>query len=221
MRKYGEGNFDVQTIATVPTEAEANTLERIWILLLESHKEEFGYNLTLGGDGVRMNEATKKKMSESVKGRTHSPETRAKISAIVKGRKHTPEAIQRMREAQAGHPTSEEAKKRMSEARIGRFGGANHSMFGKKHTPESIEKMIQSHLGQPAWNKGVPFSEESRERMSVAQQKAFAEHPERKEYLSSVSKKLWDDPEYRAKMKASQGSRYAREREAKRNAIIV
>jgi group I intron endonuclease len=63
IRKHGEHNFQSQIIGVVSTAEEATNLERIWILLLESHKPHKGYNLTLGGEGQRANEETRKKIS--------------------------------------------------------------------------------------------------------------------------------------------------------------
>ena len=76
IRKYGGDAFDRQIIAENLTWKQASDLERIWITLLESHKKEFGYNLTRGGDGVRHNEATRKKVSEKLTGRTYSDEAK-------------------------------------------------------------------------------------------------------------------------------------------------
>jgi group I intron endonuclease len=53
MRKYGIENFEVQTLAVIETNEEASNLETIWIVLLDSVNRKFGYNLTLGGEGVR------------------------------------------------------------------------------------------------------------------------------------------------------------------------
>lgn len=216
MRKHGEENFYIQTIAVVSTEEEANNLERLWIILLESHKEKFGYNLTLGGDGVRANEETKRKISESSKGRKASPETRAKISAALTGRKLSPENAKRLGDLTRGIPLSEEHKKKLSEVRIGKYGGEKHPMFGKKQTPESVEKTRQANLGRPSWNAGKSWDEETRTNISNGQKRRFQDHPEEKEHLSKISKSLWENPEYRAKMKTAQDARYAREREARR-----
>ncbi len=213
MRKHGEINFQVQTIATVPTETEANNLERIWILLLESHRESFGYNLTLGGDGVRMNEATKIKISRTRTGVSfHTPESKAKISAAHKGKKLSPERAKAIGDRFRGVPLTEEHKQKLSEAKQGVYVGEKHPMFGKKHTSESISKMSFSKTGVPSWNKGRSWTEEERDSISLGQKKRFEDKSQR-EIISSSVKKLWEDPAYRAKMKISQDRRYAREKE--------
>jgi group I intron endonuclease len=67
IRKYGADNFDIQIIGEVGTAEEASNLERIWILLVESYKPEFGYNMTFGGEGMRSTEEVRKKISETKK----------------------------------------------------------------------------------------------------------------------------------------------------------
>jgi group I intron endonuclease len=67
IRKHGEENFEVQTIACVRTGEEASNLEKIWILLLESYNPDKGYNLTFGGEGMPANEETKRKISQTHK----------------------------------------------------------------------------------------------------------------------------------------------------------
>lgn len=79
IRKHGPESFHRQILAENLTWEQASDLERIWITLLESYKQEFGYNLTRGGDGVRHNEETRKKVSESLTGRTYSDEAKANM----------------------------------------------------------------------------------------------------------------------------------------------
>jgi group I intron endonuclease len=213
MRKYGENQFSVQTVAEVPTEEEANNLERIWIILLGSHKENFGYNLTLGGDGVRANEATKRKIGDGNRGKKRSPEFCAAISARQTGKKLSLEHCKAIGDRHRGVPLSAEHRQKLSDAKQGIYVGEKHPMFGRKHKPESLAQMSLSKKGMKAWNEGLAWSEESRAKMSEGQKKRFEDNPAERVKLSNGSKKLWEDPKYRAKMKAAQDIRYARERE--------
>ena len=110
--------------------------------------------------GFKMTEESKRKISESKKGKKNpnygkhpSDETRKKMSESHKGHK--------------GIPFSDEHKKKISEARKGvknpNFGrnmsGKNNPFFGKKHSKETIEKMSESH-------KKEKLSYETLERMS-------------------------------------------------------
>jgi len=100
IRKYGPERFKWQVLGTVASKQEANNLERIWIILLQSKNRLFGYNLTAGGDGSvghQQSEATRAKRSSAMKAlwaagklkvgrgwkRSHPEETRNKIRATL------------------------------------------------------------------------------------------------------------------------------------------
>ena len=73
MAKYGEENFTLEIIDFADTYEELKEKEKYWIKQYDSMNREKGYNLTEGGDGTfgRMHsEETKKKMSETRKGKT-------------------------------------------------------------------------------------------------------------------------------------------------------
>jgi group I intron endonuclease len=44
--------------------------------------------------------------------------------------------------------------------------GKDNPFFGKHHSGESTEKNRRAHLGKVPWNKGVPMSEEQKEKVS-------------------------------------------------------
>lgn len=51
MRKHGVENFSVSLVEIVETREEANESETRWIKHYRSNNPEFGYNMTLGGEG--------------------------------------------------------------------------------------------------------------------------------------------------------------------------
>ena len=94
INKYGWDNFQHEILYSGISESDAKKIE---ISLIKKYKE-FGiaYNITDGGDGVlgiirTISTATKKKMSDSAKGRKLSQRTKDKLSAIRKGKKHSKE----------------------------------------------------------------------------------------------------------------------------------
>ena len=89
---------------------------------------------------------SRKKMSESLKGRTLSEEHKAKITEAAKGRK-----------GERKKPMSDETKAKMSEAKKG-----NKNRKGCKHSEETKLKMSK------------PFSEEHKKRMSESAKLAHA-----------------------------------------------
>lgn len=109
LRKHGASSFDWQVVVEVSSKEESDSMERAWILALRSHIPEFGYNLTLGGDGTVGHvptEETRRKRSASLKaayacGRRviipnfrhttpHTEETKLKMSEASRARKRPP-----------------------------------------------------------------------------------------------------------------------------------
>lgn len=89
--KYGEDNFDFSIIEKCNYE-DLNRLEIKYIAFYQSYNSLFGYNLTLGGEGVIPNEETRRKLSEvhsgennSMFGKQHTAETKEKISILLSG----------------------------------------------------------------------------------------------------------------------------------------
>lgn len=128
---------------------EIKEKEKEFIKLYGRHDLQKGslVNLTDGGDGnvgLKHSESTRKKMSESAKGKhTPSEETKLKISLSKTGKpghKHTEEHKKRMslmsKVWRTGTKASEATKKKLSEARKG-----NKNALGYKHTQEAKTNM--------------------------------------------------------------------------------
>jgi len=98
--------------------------------------------------GREHSDSTKKKISESSKGKTQSAEARKKMSDSQRGRKHSPETRKKMSDSQRGRKHSPETRKKMSVAQ----SGEKHSQYGKV-----------------PWNKGIPQTEETKKKISIAQ----------------------------------------------------
>ena len=77
--------------------------------------------------GQHLSAETRKKLSESLKGRTLSEETRKKLS-----------------ESQKGKQFSDETRKKISESN----NGEKNPFFGKNHSAEARKKMSESHIGK-------------------------------------------------------------------------
>lgn len=77
--KYGADNFTFSVIQYFITERECDLAEIYWVSYFQSKNNKYGYNLTIGGEGVS--------------GRTVSEITRRKIRAKAIGRKHSYETL--------------------------------------------------------------------------------------------------------------------------------
>ena len=143
-----------------------------------------GYNLTEGGNGCVACEETRKKISESNKGRIApnkgkpmSEEQKRKLSEINKGKHHSDEAKRKMSEKRKGRHHTEESKKKMSESKKGKQFSEEHrrkiSESKKNISEETRKKISESRKGIPAPNKGIPMSEEQKKKISESNRRRF------------------------------------------------
>lgn len=123
IQKYGWDNFNHDILFENLTHDEACLKEQELIKYYDSMNREFGYNSTSGGDIFIMNEESKQKISQSMRGNTNglghpcSDEKKRKISEKQKNRTFTEEHKQKLSDAakQRHVPCSEEKKKKLSQ----------------------------------------------------------------------------------------------------------
>lgn len=71
-----------------------------------------------------------------------------------------------------GHESpTEETKEKIRQSHIGLLAGEKHPMYGKHHTKEAREKQSVSKKGKPSWNKGIPSSDEAKEKLKQSRQR--------------------------------------------------
>lgn len=115
INKYGWENIEHKVVSNDLKEEEAYELEKILISMLRSNEREYGYNVSSGGEktavgskrseefkeklriansgenshmyGKHLSEETKRKISESGRGRIVSEETKKKMSMAQKGKR--------------------------------------------------------------------------------------------------------------------------------------
>ena len=153
--KYGWNNIKHEILFNNFTERMAKLMEQCLIVLYRSLDREFGYNMTLGGEGTLgwiPSEETKKKISEANSGKHHSKESREKMSEAHKGENNS----------MYGKYHSEESKKKMSKVK----SGENNPFYGKHHSEGTREKMSEAHKGENNSMYGKHHSEESKKKIS-------------------------------------------------------
>lgn len=146
--KYGQDVF-IFSIVELCNEQDLNDLEIKYIMHYKSNDDEYGYNLTIGGDGVRgwvPTDEWRQKLkvanageNNPMFGRSHTVETKKKISEAKTGdknamygkrgelspnyrRKRTNEFKRRQSESHRGKQMSKETKLKQS---IAKSGGNN------------------------------------------------------------------------------------------------
>lgn len=169
INKYGWDNFNHEILFSDLTKSEAEKKEQELIAYYKSNKRDFGYNIDNGGRINRFTEETKKKISESHKGKPawnknmhtgigennnfyghhHTEETKKKISEANKGRKKTPEQLQKV---------SESCKKAWQKKIADGF------VFSEEH----IEKLKKANKGKPSAFKGHHHTEEAKQKLRLA-----------------------------------------------------
>lgn len=162
IKKYGAENFVIEEIDGANSLSELNYLEQHYIHMYNSLVPN-GYNIRNGGlnHSHTVSEETKKKISESLKGkklsehhknlisefnrtkrdyskrkkrRPSSDETKQKISASNRGKIRSEEAKQRYRECKKDIKLSQETKDKISKANLGR----KHTEQSKKNMREAL-----------------------------------------------------------------------------------
>ena len=112
IQKYGWDNFLHEVVASGLTQLEADDLEIELISKYNTTDPNFGYNHESGGRrGPLVNEATKKKISESMKGHKmpdhvkRAARSRMIGNTLFSGKHHTPESKAKIGAAQRGKTT--------------------------------------------------------------------------------------------------------------------
>jgi len=161
IKKYGKENFERIILhycynKEQTYEVEAQIIDISFVIRKDT------YNLCVGGCGgdVHTNE-TKLKMSNIKKGKSLPLTTRIKMSKSGKGRIFSKEHKIKISIGQKGHANfegkfhTEDTKRKMSESAKGKF-----------KSEDTKKKMSESHKGRTAWNKGIPCSEETKNKIS-------------------------------------------------------
>lgn len=199
IRKHGSQAFEIKELARCGTLQEAHQLEQNYIQLFNSADAEVGYNTTLGGEGVRHNEATKEKLRKANSGKKHSPETRKKIGDIQRGRKR----------GALARETCEKISK---------------ALTGKKWTPEQRNKIMEHIRLHGSPTKGTHRSEETKRRASESMKKAYAkrleENPNLINELIARNKRPVSE-ESRQRMRDSRNRYVAKKRELEETLLAV
>jgi group I intron endonuclease len=191
--KYGAENFTFKILEQCPVEQHLER-EMYWIEFMDTY--ERGYNRTVGGDGtLGIKDDIRKKMSNRMKGNKYSvgrilsEETKKKISESNKGKKHNPETIKKIAEKHRGQKRSGETRLKISEANRRRKLSQEtkdkiaDAHRGKKHSEE--HKQLLSDINLRRWENA---SQSQREAHGISSKRNW-ENPEYRAHLSAIIKR--------------------------------
>ena len=194
--KYGEHNFEFIILEKCNDDMNYLTeREQYWINYYGGVDSNNTYNTREAGNRGTFSKETCYRISNNLKGHKVSDETRLKISKSSCGRHHTQETIEKIKQNHShynkGRKMSDEQKQKLSKALKGRSiphkgheitpdtrKKISQKLTGikrKKWTQEQKDAQSKRLKGKPAWNKGipsqykgVPISEETREKIRIA-----------------------------------------------------
>lgn len=169
--KYGWDNFTHEVVASQLSLEDACNLEQQLIAEFDTMNPDNGYNHTTGGNWSSPDEATRKRLSRSIKRIKSTPESRKRISEVLKG-----------------HRVSQETRKKISEAKKGRRTGKPAWNSGMGMDESFVAKL----RGKQPWNTGLtkdiderltamsemsknrPISDETKAKLSAIQKARYA-----------------------------------------------
>ena len=168
INEYGKENFEKEILEFFNTKEESFDAQEKYIQEYNTLVPN-GYNISpKGGYGVPgsfLNESTRKKLSDALKGRKQTQELINKRAAARKGKKFSEESIKKLKESHKGQipwnkgiKHTEETKQKIKLS----LSKEKHPNWGKELKPETRKKISESNKGK---NKS-PRSEETKIKIS-------------------------------------------------------
>ena len=143
---FGLDNFKFEILLECPEDMLCQW-ERDMICLYDADDPEKGYN-------CKNDRPYSLKRTEALKGRKLSEETKRKISESHKGKPAWNRGLKNI--------YSDESRRKMSESHKGKPVWNR----GIPHSEETRRKMSEALRGRKVWNKGIPLSEETKRKKS-------------------------------------------------------
>ena len=149
IRKHGWDNFVIRVIHECASDV-VDIFELLYQELWESHYTQNGYNIVIGGQGLRKHsEESKQKNREAHLGKEHSEETKRKMSEAHEGKickPHSEETKQKISDANKGKTFSKEYRKKLSDANKGKTFSKEY----RKKLSDGAKRMWgRRKIGQP------------------------------------------------------------------------
>lgn len=167
MRKHGVNSFKVELLEQVDTYEEAKIKEKEYINKFNTYYKNnlnWGYNMTLGGDGIgtfKMTQKQKNKLRDISKKQFQDNEFLVKFKKIMQ---------------------SDEVRQKISKANSGEKNG----MYGKGHLISGKHNYWYGKKGELHCNYGRKYSEESKEKLRRATINTWRNDELREKYIKHI-----------------------------------
>lgn len=143
IKKYGKENFKWEIIDNASNEDELNNKEIYWIDLYKSYihrKDSNGYNMTLGGDGMRGYKPTEElKEKQSLFMKKYYKEHKHPML----GTKMKDSTKRKIGMANSGRIKNNETRLKLSKS----LSGKHNPMYGRRHSEKTKNKMSEAKKG--------------------------------------------------------------------------
>ncbi len=208
MRKYGFEYFTVQLLASDVPNADLDSMEKIWIALMNS-RAPHGYNMTEGGDGAtNPTKETREKISAGVKQYWRDPKNKNAQSAALKIAHQDPKTFKNSRAAAKLHIAKlwkDPVYQKQQSARMTAlwanpdWRAARLKLFATSEYRKKVSAGLAKTLADPKFKKRMESSYKDPSRRKKLSDATKRRSPELASKMSELSKRLWKDPEYRAR----------------------
>lgn len=151
IRMYGPESFTHGIICECDNQEDADLMEEYCKDVFWASVDEWGYTCKAGSGHGIYSEESKKKMSESHKGRLLSEEQKRKIGASNIGKVMSEEAKKKISQAHKGKKQSEEHRRNNSLSKKGKIVSEQERIrlaamcIGRTHTEETKRKIAEGH----------------------------------------------------------------------------
>lgn len=180
--KYGMESFITGSLCVAYSKEELDGWEDQYIEYYQSMNRDKGYNLKGASSRGRMSAASKRKLSESKKGKNViDEETRQEINKKLRGRQLSKEHRENIRTAQLGTCRSLETRKKMSDVRKGIIYSQetkekmSKAKKGKVLSKEHRKNIANARTGKTSGMCGKKHSLEARQKCSDSMKRFHAE----------------------------------------------
>lgn len=152
IKKYGADNFTYQIITELPADWKIiEEHEKYWIKFYNTFKDRKHYNLTIGGDSLGAGE------NHPMYNKKHSDETRKKISESNKGKTFSDEHKKNLSESHKGKYVGDNNPLWKDYARVTKLGfNRGKQQYGIKYNSKYLKKSIHLHKLYKWWGENYP-----------------------------------------------------------------